>query len=97
MTLHINVITPNHVINVSDRLISTPTGYKEFDNDRYKHMVLITDDAKAIVSFAGFAGCFNASDQLKESMIDWLTQVIHETSVQGQHGIEKHLEDLWSY
>ena len=97
MTLHINIITPNHVINVSDRLISTPTGYKEFDNDRYKHMVLITDDAKAVISFAGFAGLSDTGGQLKESMIDWLTKVIQETSAKGHHGMAKHLDDIWSH
>jgi hypothetical protein len=56
MTLHVVTITPEHVLSVSDRLISTSGGIKELDDDRFKHVTLQTDDARAVISFAGFAG-----------------------------------------
>ena len=74
MTLHIVTITPNHVICVSDRLIFTPAGYREVDNDRYKHFLLLTDDARVIITFAGFAGILGPDEQLRETTIDWLTK-----------------------
>jgi len=52
MTIHINTITPNHVITVSDRLLSTPTGHIELGDDRYKHLILICDDARVVTSVA---------------------------------------------
>lgn len=90
MTLHITTITPKHIISVSDRLLATPTGYKEIDNDKYKHLILITDDANTVITFAGFAGLAGA----KETTIDWLTKVASNTSREGHHNIRKHLTDI---
>lgn len=97
MTLHITTITPNHVVSVSDRLIATSAGYRELDNDRYKHLLLLTDDARVIVTFAGFAGILEPDNHLKETTIDWLTQVIQNTSREGHHGIEQHITDIWRH
>lgn len=94
MTLHILTITPNHVICVSDRLISTSTGYTELDNDKYKHLLLTTNDARVSISFAGFAGILGKNSELNETTIDWLTQVIQNTSKAGYHDINKHLIDI---
>lgn len=94
MTLHIVTITPNHVVSVSDRLIATSAGYRELDNDRYKHLLLITDDARVIISFAGFAGILGSDNSLKKTTIDWLTQVIEHTSREGHHTISQHLTDI---
>lgn len=94
MTLHIVTITPNHVVVVSDRLIATSAGYRELDNDRYKHLLLITDDARVIISFAGFAGILGSGNNLRETTIDWLTQVIQHTSREGRHRIDQHLTDI---
>jgi hypothetical protein len=94
MTLHINTITPNHIISVSDRLLSTPTGYIEDSTDRYKHFILITDDARVIVTFSGFAGIIE-SGRLEESTIDWLTTVIMNTAHDGRHRLwEDHIKDI---
>jgi hypothetical protein len=95
MTLHINTITPNHIISVSDRLLSTPTGYIEDSTDRYKHFVLITDDARVIVTFSGFAGIIGKNGALEESTIDWLTNVIMNTAHDGHHRLwEDHIKDI---
>ena len=91
MTLHIITITPKHIINVSDRLISTASGSKrELDNDLYKHLILITNDAVMTISFAGFAGL----DYSPNQTMDWLTEVINKTSSNGFHSIEKHLSNI---
>jgi len=97
MTLHIATIMPNHVIVVSDRLIATLAGYRELDNDSYKHLLLVTDDAKVIISFAGFAGILGSDNNLKETTIDWLIQVIQRTSGEGYHRINEHLTDIRDY
>lgn len=94
MTLHIVTVTPNHVVSVSDRLIATSAGYRELDNDSYKHLLLITDDARVIISFAGFAGILGSDNNLKETTIDWLTHVIQQTSGEGHHRIDQHLTDI---
>ena len=95
MTLHINTITPNHIISVSDRLLSTSTGYIEDANDRYKHLILITDDARVLVTFSGFAGIIGKNDVLEESTIDWLTNVIMNTARDGRHKLwEDHIKDI---
>ncbi len=95
MTLHINTITPNHIISVSDRLLSTPTGYIENSDDRYKHFILITDDARVIVTFSGFAGIIGKNGVLEESTIDWLTNVIMNTAQGGHHMLwEDHIQDI---
>ena len=95
MTLHINTITPNHIISVSDRLLSTSTGYIEDSNDRYKHFILITDDARVIVTFSGFAGIVGKKGALEESTIDWLTNVIMNTAGDGRHRLwEDHIKDI---
>lgn len=95
MTLHINTITPNHIISVSDRLLSTSTGYIEDSNDRYKHLILITDDARVIVTFSGFAGIIGKNGALEESTIDWLTKVIMNTAHDGHHKLwEDHIKDI---
>ena len=91
MTLHILTIMPNHVVIVSDRLISTGNE-QEIDSDRYKHFVLLTDDARAIVSFAGFAGI-----EGEKTTIDWLVNEILATCKQGHHSIDQHLTDIWKH
>jgi len=92
MTLHIQTITPNHLVYVSDRLINTPAGYLELADDRNKHLILLCDDAQVVASFAGIAGIPKGSD-LKDSTIDWLTDVFQTTS-QKAHGIDDHLYHL---
>ncbi|MFC1939991.1 hypothetical protein ACFLXO_04840 [Chloroflexota bacterium] len=82
---------PNHIVIVSDRLISTGSG-QEIDSDRYKHFVLLTDDAKAIVSFAGFAGI-----EGERTTIDWLVDEILATCRQGHHSVDEHLDDIWKH
>ena len=95
MTLHINTITPNHIISVSDRLLSTSTGYIEDATDRYKHFILITDDARVIVTFSGFAGIVGKNGALEKSTIDWLTNVIMNTAHDGRHKLwEDHIKDI---
>jgi hypothetical protein len=97
MTLHIRTITPNHVIYVSDRMVHTPTGYIELANDRYKHLILICNNARVVTSFAGIAGVIvpsrKAASELKYGTIDWITEVFQETS-KKHHRIEQHLNDL---
>lgn len=99
MTLHIRTITPNHVIYASDRLINTDTGYIELGDDRYKHLILVCDDARVVTSFAGIAGILqptkSGQSELKNETIDWLKKVFQETS-KREHGIEAHLNDLRS-
>ena len=94
MTLHVTTITPTHVITVCDRLLYTPGRYIELPDDRYKHFVLICDDAKVAVSFAGLAGIVNAdsggSDQIVNGTLDWLTDLATETS-RSFHDIDSHL------
>ncbi len=95
MTLHINTITPNHIISVSDRFLSTSTGYIEDATDRYKHFILITDDARVIVTFSGFAGIVGKNGALEKSTIDWLTNVIMDTAHDGRHKLwEDHIKDI---
>ena len=93
MTLHIRTITPNHVVYVSDRLIHTPTSYIELANDRYKHLILICDDARVVTSFAGIAGVIvpskDAASELANGTIDWITEVFQETSPNYQEKIER--------
>jgi hypothetical protein len=97
MTIHILTITPNHVITVSDRLIYTPSGYIELGDDRYKHLILICDNARVVTSFAGIAGIVFPSRKgksiVKHETIDWITKVFQETSNKS-HRIDDHLNDL---
>jgi len=97
MTLHIRTITPNHVVYVSDRLIYTPTGYIELADDRYKHVILITDDARVVTSFTGIAGVVfpskEAASELVNGTLDWITEVFRKTA-KKHHGIDQHLNDL---
>jgi hypothetical protein len=97
MTIHILTITPNHVITVSDRLIYTPSGYIELGDDRYKHLILICDNARVVTSFAGIACIVFPSRKgksfVKHETIDWITKVFQETSKKA-HGIDDHLNDL---
>ncbi len=90
MTLHILTVMPNHVVVVSDRLISSSG--QEVDSDRYKHFLLLTDDARAIVSFAGFAGIVG-----EKNTIDWLIDEVLATCKQGHHNIDQHLDDIWKH
>ena len=85
---------PDHVVTVSDRLIITSGGYRELDDDKYKHLILLTDDARLVISFAGFAGILGRGNLLKETMLDWLTKVIQNTSKNGHHNINQHLNDI---
>jgi len=61
MTLHITTFMPNHIVSVSDRLLSVASHNNrnltvELADDQYKHIVLICDNAKTLVSFTGIAG-----------------------------------------
>jgi hypothetical protein len=94
MTLHVVTITPNHILSVSDRLISTSGGLIELDDDRFKHVTLQTDDARAVISFAGFAGILGRDRKVKETTADWLTGVLENTMKAGYHGIDRHLNDI---
>lgn len=94
MTLHVVTITPNHVLSVSDRLISTSGGLVELDDDRFKHVTLQTDDARAVISFAGFAGKLGLDGKVNETTADWLSSVLEGTMKAGYHGIDKHLNDI---
>ena len=94
MTLHVVTITPNHVLSVSDRLISTSGGLRELDDDRFKHVTLQTDDARAVISFAGFAGKLGRDGKVNETTADWLSSVLEGTMKAGYHGIDKHLSDI---
>ena len=80
MTLHITTITPNHIISVSDRLISTwsksDSKYLELDNDLYKHVVLLNRYTRTTVSFAGLAGLTS----LPKQTLDWLTKAISDSN-----------------
>ena len=66
-------------------------------DDRYKHLVLICDDARVVISFAGIAGIIYPSKKgpsiLKHETIDWLTEVLRQTSKKS-HRIDDHLNDL---
>ena len=97
MTMHILTITPNHVITVSDRLLYTPSGYIELGDDRYKHLILICDNARVVTSFVGIAGIVFPSRKgesiVKHETIEWITEVFQETSKKA-HGIDDHLNDL---
>ena len=75
MTIHLTTITSNVVVAVSDRLILTQVEYKPLQADKYKHLVLSTDDALVVVSFAGFAGILSGS-QLKATTVDSITSVL---------------------
>ena len=86
MTLHILVITPNHVVSVSDRLVTVSDGSVD---EMYKHFTLVTDDARVIFSIVGFAGIKG-----QETTIDWLLHEILTTCRNGYHGIEQHLQDV---
>lgn len=94
MTLHVVTITPNHVLSVSDRMISTSGGLVELDDDRFKHVTLLTDDARAVISFAGFAGKLGRDGKANETTADWLTGVLRDTLEAGYHGIDRHLNDI---
>jgi len=95
MTLHIATITKNHIVCVSDRLISSSSGHViELANDRYKHLVLITDDGSAVISFAGIAGTINSEGELENSTLNWLTQALNEASGQNKYTIIEHLNKL---
>jgi len=94
MTLHVTTITQNHIITVSDRLISTSKGFKELDKDRFKHLILTTPGAKVVVTFAGFAGIADSSKNIKESTLDKITNILGVTSSEGKHQILAHLSDL---
>ncbi len=94
MTLHIVTVTPNHILSVSDRMISTSDGHVEVDDDRFKHLTLETDDARAVISFAGFAGQLGNEGKVIETTIDWLTGVLRDTEEAGHHGIDRHLTNI---
>jgi len=94
MTLHVVTITPNHILSVSDRLISTSGGQIELDDDRFKHVTLRTEDARAVISFAGFAGILGRDGKVNETTADWLTGVLEDTMKAGHHGIDRHLTEI---
>jgi hypothetical protein len=76
MTLHITTITPNYIISVSDRLISTSyikgSIYKEIDDDLYKHVVLLNKSARMTICYAVHAGLTTSPRQT----LDWLAQAV---------------------
>src|SRR5674476_1150201 len=78
MTLHITTITPNHIVSVSDRLISTSSiagsRYQEIDNDLYKHVVLVNKGARMTICYAGHAGLTTSPRQT----LDWLTRAVSD-------------------
>jgi len=80
MTLHITTITPNHIVTVSDRLISTSSvngsKYQEIDNDLYKHIVLINKNARMTICYAGHAGLTTSPRQT----LDWLTKAVSDAN-----------------
>jgi hypothetical protein len=94
MTLHVNIITPKNIISVSDRLISTPSGYIKEADDQYKHLVLITDDSRVVITFCGFAGIPKEDGTLAESTLEWLKDTLLETSHFGHRLWEDHIKDL---
>ncbi len=94
MTLHITTITQNHIISVSDRLISTSRGFIELDKDHYKHLILTTPGAKVVITFAGLAGLADSSNKIKESILDKITSILGVTSSEGKHQILVHLSDV---
>lgn len=89
MTLHIRVVTRNHVVNVCDRLVTVTDGSED---EMYKHCVLITEDARVIFSVAGFAGIKG-----QETTVDWLLHEMLTTCQNGHHGINQHLDDIWKH
>jgi hypothetical protein len=94
MTLHVNTITPNHIISISDRLLSTPNGGFEDSDDRYKYLILMTDDARVVITFSGIAGIVE-NGTFKDSTIDWLTNVINNTAHDKRHRLwEDHIKDI---
>jgi len=97
MTLHVTTITPSHVVSVCDRLLYTPGRYIELGDDTYKHFILICDDAKAAVSFAGFAGIISRTpdgrDILIEDTLDWLTDLATQGS-KSFHDLDSHLNQF---
>lgn len=94
MTLHVITITPEHILSVSDRLISTSGGLMELENDRFKHVTLQTEDARAVISFAGFAGILERDGKVNQTTADWLTTVLNDTLKVGHHGINEHITDV---
>lgn len=94
MTLHVITITPNHIITVCDKLVSSPSysgrDYIEVDNDTDKQFSFITDDARMTIAFAGFAGPRNKP----KLTMEWLLSVIHNSSRSGIHTIEQHLNNI---
>jgi hypothetical protein len=91
MTLHVTTITPKHIVSVSDRLIATSSGFKELDRDRYKHLTLLTPDARVLITFAGFAGVADSNKNIKETILDHITQTLGATSSRGKHQVLTHL------
>ncbi len=94
MTLHVITVTPEYILSVSDRLISTSGGLIELDDDRFKHVTLQTEDARAVISFAGFAGILGPDRKVTQTTADWLTTVLIDTLEAGHHGINKHITDV---
>jgi hypothetical protein len=96
VTLHITPLTPHHVVSVYDRLIYAAGRYLELADDRYKHFVLICDDAKVAVSFAGFAGVLtqtSGAEKVVDDTLDWLTSVATDTS-RSYHDLDSHLNQF---
>lgn len=94
MTLHIRTITPDHIIYASDRLLYTPPEfYVELQDDQYKHLLFVCDNAKAVIGFTGFAGTSGNSGMLKESTTGWIKDVLLATSKKS-HDLNIHLSDL---
>jgi len=72
----------------------TSGGHVELDDDRFKHLALETYDARAVISFAGFAGQLGRDGKVIETTIDWLMGVLVATQKAGHHGIDRYLTDI---
>lgn len=100
MTLHVVTRTPNHILTVSDRTISTirmsdgKISIRELDDDRFKHVTLQTNDARAVISFAGFAGLLDREGKVIETTVDWLTSVLEDSMKARHYGIDQHLNNI---
>jgi len=93
MTLHVTTFTPSHVVSVCDRLLSVQGKCVELADDRYKHFVLICDNARVAVSFCGIAGSVDRNNRLVDDTLDWLTNVASATA-HSRHDIDSHLNDF---
>jgi len=91
MTLHIVVTTRTDIVVACDRMLSISDGHVQLQGPRYKHVVLETDDARTLISFAGFAGQLRENGTLEETTADWLTKVLEAGMKKGFVSINDHV------